>query len=84
MKKLAIKFFFTLVFIPLVFSCNQKLNDSCNCELYGQEVFLDYKNEYYWIEIDTESEVKLFGPYASPSHGYAAIERCLELEKNCK
>jgi len=77
MKKLIL-----LLFIPLVFGC-EKLSDSCNCELKGQKVFLDYKNEYYWIEIDTEPELKLFGPYASPSHGYAAIERCLELERNC-
>ena len=79
MKKLLL----LLLFIPIVFSC-EKLSDSCNCELDGQEVILDYKNEYYWIEIDTESEVKLFGPYATPAHGYAAIERCLELEINCK
>jgi|DEB0MinimDraft_12_1074336.scaffolds.fasta_scaffold132757_2 hypothetical protein len=78
MKKLLL-----LLFISVFFTCCEKLSDRCNCELKGQEVSIDYKNEYYWIEIDTESEVKLFGPYASPSHGYAAIKRCLDLERNC-
>ncbi len=72
------------VTIVLLTSCDKVLGDKCNCELSGQEVTLDYKGEYYWIEIDTESEVKLFGPYSHPSHGYAAIKRCEELEKGCK
>ena len=71
--------------VLLLFSCGSEvLGDACNCELSGQEVVLDYKKEYYWIEIDTEAEVKSFGPYESKSHGYAAIRRCEELEKKCK
>ena len=75
--------FVLLIFIVFLFACDEKLSDRCNCELKGKEVFLDYKNEYYWIEIDTESHYELFGPYASPSHGYAAIKRCLDFERNC-
>lgn len=77
--------FFLIIISPLLFSCSeQMLNNSCKCELSGQEVVLDYKGEYYWIEIDTESEFKIFGPYRDPSHGYAAIKRCEELEKQCE
>lgn len=68
----------------LLFSCSgARLKDRCNCELSGQEVFLDYKGEYYWIEIDTETELKTFGPYSDPEHGYAAIKRCEELAREC-
>lgn len=76
---------FFLISTPmLVFSCSGgRLKDRCNCELSGQEVFLDYKGEYYWIEIETEAELKTFGPYSDPKHGYAAIERCEELAREC-
>lgn len=76
---------FLLIFTStFLFSCSgEPLKDRCNCELSGQEVFLDYKGEYYWIEIDTESELKTFGPYSDPEHGYAAIDRCEELAKEC-
>jgi len=71
--------------VLLLFSCGSEvLGDACNCELSGQEVVLDYKKEYYWIEIDTEAELKLFGPYESEDHGNAAIRRCEELERKCK
>lgn len=71
--------------VLLLFSCgNEVLGDACSCELSGQEVILDYKKEYYWIEIINETENKLFGPYESAAHGYAAIRRCEELEKKCK
>lgn len=77
--------FFWIMAFSIWLSCSGKMiNDSCNCELSGQEVFLDFKGEYYWIEIDTESELKTFGPYSDPSHGYAAISRCEELERQCK
>lgn len=66
------------------FSCNgEPLKDRCNCELSGQEVILDYKGEYYWIEIDNETGLKTFGPYSDPEHGYAAIKRCEELAREC-
>lgn len=68
----------------LLCSCRgERLEDRCNCELSGQEVFLDYKSEYYWIEIDNDTELKTFGPYSDPEHGYAAIKRCEELAREC-
>jgi hypothetical protein len=82
MKKTIIIFLSLTIFLLSLCGC-EVLGDKCNCELSGQEVTLDYKGEYYWIEIDTESEHKLFGPYSEPSHGYAAIKRCEELEKEC-
>ena len=82
MKKPIINFLIPIIF--LLSSCGgEVLGDKCNCKLSGQEVILDSKGEYYWIEIYTESEYELFGPYSEPSHGYAAIKRCEELEKGC-
>ena len=82
MKKQIINFLIPIIF--LLSSCGgEVLGDKCNCKLSGQEVILDSKGEYYWIEIYTESEYELFGPYSEPSHGYAAIKRCEELEKGC-
>ena len=69
-------------------SCNEKLGDSCNCELSEGTVILDYKKEYYWIEVvyqdseDTYGE-EYFGPYGQESDAYRAIERCIELERKC-
>ena len=77
-------FHFLIVIAPIVLtSCKEKLKDGCNCELSGQEVFLDYKGEYYWIEIDTEDEFETYGPYSTSEHGYAAIKRCEEIERQC-
>ena len=76
-------FFLSLIIFFLSSCGGEVLGDKCNCELSGQEVVLDYKGEYYWIEIYTESEYQLFGPYSEPKHGYAAIKRCEELAKGC-
>lgn len=79
----------------LLASCSSHdLPETCNCKLSGQEVFLDGDGEYYWIEIDRIVgedqfggeiyDFEQYGPYESESHGYAAIERCEELERQCK
>ena len=71
-----------LVFITFILqSCVELLPNKCDCELSGQEVFIDYKGEYYWIE--TYPEANTWGPYSDPAHAYSAIERCEELEKSC-
>lgn len=73
-----------LISTALISCSHEQLKDRCNCELSGQEVFLDYKGEYYWIEVDNQNGLQTFGPYSDPEHGYAAIKRCEELEKECE
>ena len=81
MKNISV-YFLGFIFFVLI-SCNQNVGYKCDCELSGQEVFLDDKGEYYWIEKDTESDLLQFGPYIEPSDGIAAIRRCEELESRC-
>ena len=81
MKNISV-YFLGFIFFVLI-SCNQNVGYKCDCELSGQEVFLDDKGEYYWIEKDTESDLLQFGPYIEPSDGIAVIRRCEELESRC-
>lgn len=86
---------FTYASLFIMTSCSsQDRTETCSCKLSGQEVFLDGDGEYYWIEIyrvvgvdqfgGDIDDFEQYGPYESESHGYAAIERCEELERLCK